>query len=585
MSDDLTTTPTNTNFDGGRVEQIGDYSIISEIARGGMGVVYKARHRKLNRIAAVKMILGGQFSSPEQRQRFQVEAEAAAKLDHSGIVPVYEIGDHAGQAFFAMKYVEGGTLTEKIEALHANVKSGITILAKVARAVHHAHQRGVLHRDLKPSNILLDGNDQPLVTDLGLAKNTTDKSDLTDTGAVLGTPSYMAPEQAAGGQAVTTAADIYSLGAILYELLTGKPPHRRGSTAETLMSLLHDTPEQPRKLDRKINYELELICMKCIEREPDKRYGSASDFATDLESWLVGDLISLQAPSFGAMIGRWFKHNRRLSYLVFATMAGICSAMPLLFSLFTELSQVREAYAQFPNMRVPMIYKVAVIPAWISNLFFYVFLFAVFPFLGLLNALASQPKSLKQSVAFGVLTPSICAVFAVFLFGWLVFASGNADYSSRITRVLGNAVWPSENVTREQALESAINLYPGLQDIPEQDRADALSKLVVWEQISVALKSVFLILFLCVVFVLPVAYGTVIGFVLLQRETSFWLLVVRYGGAWIPLVCFVFVALLVGLPMLAEGDSHWAMRLAVGFIVTFSIACLSLRRWPGVDSE
>ena len=178
--------------------EFGDYELLEEIARGGMGVVYKARHRKLNRVAAVKMILGGRFSSEDELQRFHIEAEAAARLDHPGIVPVYEIGEQDGQAFFAMKYVDGGSLADRIGTLQTDPRQAVHMLATVARAVHHAHQRGVLHRDLKPANILIDESNQPLVTDLGLAKSTADNSRLTKTGAVLGTPSYMSPEQATG---------------------------------------------------------------------------------------------------------------------------------------------------------------------------------------------------------------------------------------------------------------------------------------------------------------------------------------------------------------------------------------------------
>ena len=215
-------------------QQFGEYELISEIARGGMGVVYKARHQRLNRIAALKMIISGRFSSEDELRRFHIEAESAARLDHPGIVPVYEIGEVEGQPFFAMKYIEGGSLAEQMDQLREHPREAMALLAKVARGVHHAHQRGVLHRDLKPGNILLDEMGEPLITDLGLAKSTTNDSNLTNTGAVMGTPSYMPPEQAAGG-GVTTAADIYSLGAIMYQLLTGEPPHKGESAMETMM--------------------------------------------------------------------------------------------------------------------------------------------------------------------------------------------------------------------------------------------------------------------------------------------------------------------------------------------------------------
>ncbi len=204
----------------------GEYELLGEIARGGMGVVFKARHKRLNRIAAIKMIRSGKLSSSEDIQRFYVEANAAAQLDHPGIVPIYEIGEHEGQPFFAMKFIEGGSLAQHIEKLRTNKRKLVEFVAKIAEAVHHAHQRGILHRDIKPANIMLDEAENPLLTDLGLAKNTSNDSDLTQTGALVGTPSYMPPEQAESLSTLTTAADIYSTGAILYELLTGQPPIR-----------------------------------------------------------------------------------------------------------------------------------------------------------------------------------------------------------------------------------------------------------------------------------------------------------------------------------------------------------------------
>lgn len=291
----------------------GEYELIEEIARGGMGIVYKAKHQKLNRITALKMILNGRFSSQEELQRFYIEAEAAARLDHPSIVPVYEIGECDGRAFFAMKFIDGGSLAENMSRVRQDPRAAVSLLAKVARAVHHAHQRGILHRDLKPANILLDEEDHPLLTDLGLAKNTTGGSDLTHTGAVIGTPSYMAPEQAAG-QAVTTSADIYSLGAIMYELLAARPPFIGATTMEIIMQVIDSSPEPLRRVNPTIERDLELICMKCLSRDTEQRYSSAMDFANDLEAWLAGDMISVSPPSVSSIIGRWFRSNQKLAF-------------------------------------------------------------------------------------------------------------------------------------------------------------------------------------------------------------------------------------------------------------------------------
>ena len=253
--------------------QFGEYELLEEIARGGMGVVFKARHQKLNRITALKMVLGGRFSSEEELQRFHIEAESAARLDHPGIVPVYEIGEEDGQPFFAMKYIPGGSLADHMHRLCEQPKQAMQLLAQVARAVHHAHQRGVLHRDLKPANILIDEEGSPLITDLGLAKSTSGDSNLTNTGAVMGTPAYMPPEQASGGT-VTTAADIYSLGAILYQLLVGEPPHQGSTAMETVMKVVKGPPAPPSDIKKDVDRSLEAISMKCLEFAPEQRYST-----------------------------------------------------------------------------------------------------------------------------------------------------------------------------------------------------------------------------------------------------------------------------------------------------------------------
>jgi serine/threonine-protein kinase len=294
----------------------GDYELLEEIGRGGMGVVYKARQKSLNRLVALKMILRGELASAADLVRFQAEAESAARLEHSNIVPVYDVGECDGQAFFTMKYVEGSTLRHLAAQGPLSPRDAARYLAAVCRAVEFAHQHGVLHRDLKPSNILIDRDDRPLVTDFGLAKRVEGGSSLTGTGAILGTPSYMAPEQAAGSRGrLSPATDVYSLGTILYELLTGRPPFQAASPVDTLLLVLEQEPLPPRLLNGNIDREMEMICLKCLQKPADLRYQSAAKLAEDLEAYLNGEPVSARSGSFTYVLGRLFRETHHAAVL------------------------------------------------------------------------------------------------------------------------------------------------------------------------------------------------------------------------------------------------------------------------------
>ena len=303
----------------------GDYELLEEIGRGGMGVVYKARQKSLNRLVALKMILRGELASAADLVRFRTEAESAARLEHPNIVPVYDVGECDGQAFFTMKYVEGTTLRHWAAQGPLTPRDAARYLAAVCRAIDFAHHHGVLHRDLKPSNILIDCDDRPMVTDFGLAKRVDGLSrtthcspptHLTQTGAILGTPSYMAPEQAAGSRGrLTPATDVYSLGTILYELLTGRPPFQAASPVDTLLLLLEQEPLPPRLLNRSIDRELEMICLKCLQKPADLRYPTAAKLAEDLEAYLNGEPVSARSGSFTYVLGRLFRETHHAAVL------------------------------------------------------------------------------------------------------------------------------------------------------------------------------------------------------------------------------------------------------------------------------
>lgn len=290
----------------------GSYELIEELARGGMGIVYKARQTQLNRMVALKVIAAGPFASPDFLARFRTEAETAAGLDHPHIVPIYEVGEFEGQPFFSMKLVEGGALSHQIansgSCLFADKSAAL--MTKLARAVHYAHQHGVLHRDIKPGNVLVDHQGEPHLTDFGLARLVERNSSLTRSMAMLGTPSYMSPEQARGDtKRLTTAVDVYGLGALFYEVLTGYPPFAAGTTMETVHQVLEREPRRPSALRSGIDRDLETICLKCLEKQPAHRYGSAEALAADLDRWQRHEPIHARAPSPVERFAKWVRRN------------------------------------------------------------------------------------------------------------------------------------------------------------------------------------------------------------------------------------------------------------------------------------
>ncbi len=306
--------------------ELGDYELLEEIGRGGQGVVFRARQKSLNRTVALKVISLGQWASKAHLKRFRREAEAAASLDHPSIVPIYEVGEREGSCYFSMKFIDGGQLDEVVRRAPMSIRHATELIAKVARTVQYAHEHGILHRDIKPGNILLDAKGEPLLTDFGLARLVETESTVTRTLEVLGTPSYMAPEQAAANNAqLTSATDVYGLGAVLYQLLTGHPPFAGGTTYETIKLLLETGPRQPRQLNPKIDRDLSTICLKCLGKDPKRRYSSALALAEDLEHWLKHEPILARRAGVFTRGRKWVRRNPT-SALLAASLIALAAA-------------------------------------------------------------------------------------------------------------------------------------------------------------------------------------------------------------------------------------------------------------------
>lgn len=293
----------------------GDYELLEEIGRGGQGIVYRAWQKSLNRIVALKVIALGHWATEAQAQRFRREAQLIASLEQPGIVPIYEIGERDGHGYFTMKFIDGEQLERVIKSARLSVRQAAKILAAVARTVQAAHERGVLHRDIKPGNILLDANGHALLTDFGLAKLVENENAITQTQDVLGTPSYIAPEQIRGAKELTRATDVYALGAVLFEMLTGRAPFLGGTKYETIRHVLENEPLRPRALNRKIDADLETICLKCLEKDPAHRYESARALAEDLERWLRNEPVQARRSGVVKRSRKLLQRNRSVAAL------------------------------------------------------------------------------------------------------------------------------------------------------------------------------------------------------------------------------------------------------------------------------
>lgn len=544
----------------------GEYELLEEIARGGMGVVYKARHRSLDRVVALKILLSGQFASQDELRRFYMEASAAAKLDHPGIVPVYEIGQFDSKHFLSMKYIEGASLSHRMAELRKDPRAYVAVLARVARAVHHAHQRGVLHRDLKPGNIIIDTTGNPLVTDLGLAKPVEEESHVTKTGSILGTPSYMAPEQASGQKEITTAVDIYALGAILYELLTGEPPHRGANALETVMMVINNQIVAPRDRDSSIDRGLDLICRKCLDKDPNRRYSSAAALADDLQNWLGGRRLSVVAPSLASTSLYWLRENARAAIAsIFIGIVGGIMIGVVFASLGMDVTRMTQLYSLFPEDKpsvLQMYSWIEWVPQSVRPTMQFI-LMSVLALLGFANAMIVRPRSRDVAFLTGTLSGLFAALFSFAIsIGWQPINGWAVQQTEPEMRLMSRALWVDSETTLQQARQSLLRRYPTLKEMSPEERGEYLADKLVFDQMLGVPSGLWLGLGVAMLIaVFPTIAGTLAAGHLFQVARSRKQAIIRYWEA-APLATTFFVMFVLSQFPQVMFSPHWLYQFS-----------------------
>jgi Flp pilus assembly protein TadD len=555
-----------------------------------MGVVFRARHRQLGRAVALKMILTGRLASAAEVQRFLVEAEAAAQLDHPGIVPIYEIGEHEGQHFFAMKLVEGGSLAQRLASPGRDTRSDVALLARVARAVQHAHERGILHRDLKPSNILLDADGTPLVTDFGLAKHLAPAGEqpgasLTQSGAVVGTPSYMAPEQAAGGRQVTTAADVYALGAILYEMLTGRPPHAGPNPLEVLVRVLDQDPAPPRELAPRVDRDLEAICLKCLARRPAERYPSAAALADDLEHWLAGEPLSLRTAALATQVRSWLRQNLRTAgrALAVGLTCGLLLGVLGWFAKAQGEAHWVAVYDRLPSAPRPWVLVEPVLPDWLLGALPFGML-VLLGGMGYVTAAVVRPTTRPAAVAAGLAVGLLTGLLTFTLSIGEIFVAVNATTAiDNDLTVLSEASFARAGPGQPHPSDRLLARYPDLGRVPEGERGAVIRAKLAADLFAGLITGLWWgIVFALVICLVPGVIGTVAAWSLLQRHGSATRALLPYTELAVTVtvltgfICHYVIGPLA-IPYILRPESGWlaAVLAACGL----GVAAI-WRRWP-----
>jgi len=470
-------------------QQMGDYELLEEIGRGGMGVVFKARQKSLDRLVAVKMILRGELASAADVTRFRAEAESAARVNHQHIVPVYDVGEYEGQPFFSMKYVEGTTLAKRLADGPLPAREAAELLVPVCRAIAEAHRNGLLHRDLKPSNILIDHDGVAYVTDFGLAKRVSTGStatesheragriaNLTHTGAILGTPGYIAPEQAAAHRGkISPATDVYGLGAIIYATLTGRPPFQAASPVDTVLMVLEQDPPPPSMLNRNADPDLEMIALKCLQKPADLRYPSAAALADDLEAFLANEPISARSSHFSQVISRafrethhagvlenwgllWMWHSLVLLVLCLATnwlqWQGKTSRMPYLALWVLGLGLWAAIFWNLRRRSGPVTFvERQLVHVWAGSMIFSTLLFVIEAILGL--------PVLKLSPVLGLVSGVVFLSKAGILTGSFYVQAAALFLTAGVMAVLGRPDMPQVGISVFGIVSAACFFFPG----------------------------------------------------------------------------------------------------------------------------
>jgi predicted Ser/Thr protein kinase len=551
--------------------EVGGYEVVRELGRGTMGVVYHATQTGLNRSVALKMLIGGGFADPEARARFLLEAESIAAIEHPNVVKVFTFGESNGHLYIAMEYLPGGTLADRVrKGGPLPPAEAARIVAQLAAAIAHAHAKGVVHRDIKPANVLLAVDGSVRLTDFGLAK--MGRSDLTATGAVLGTPSYMSPEQAAGKvREVGTPADVYALGAVLYDLLTGAPPFRAESVAGTIQQVLTADLVPPRELNPSIPRDLEVICRKCLERDPARRYSTAQALADDLQRYIAGEPITARPPSVGTALRSWARQH--FGGLAWALVGGVavglvCSGLTWAEAAGRKLSRARDVYALFPSERTPRVlaYPLSDLTMTVVELVTFVLVVIVlFGFAALVRA-----KNRSADLAAGLIAGTCTAVtFFATSFGWWA--------------VLSTALVPAKAELDLIAADDPklIERHPDLAKMTPQQRREAVVAKAYFD-INLAIpKGVLVGLVLSVALLVP---GTVALYALAGRALrrgSTLAALVRYTELAIPILAFHKYGFILGqrvalYGMAPEHPEVYGVLLLQSLLIILAAA----RGWP-----